>query len=148
MARKLLDLRLPADPVAPSMARHAISKVLAASREETVHAVGLIITELISNSVRHARFLGNQGPHVAVWRLDGHLRVEVQDSGPCFESRELKAPAKDAAGSWGLYLVDKLAERWGVQRGSNECTVWAEVEAPVSSEEPVDQDQSRIDSPA
>jgi two-component sensor histidine kinase len=135
MARKLLDLRLPADPIAPSMARRAISNELAASREETVHAVGLIITELIANSVKHARFLGNQGPHVAVWRLDGHLRVEVQDSGPCFESGKVGPPASDAAGSWGLYLVDKPSERWGVQSGSNECTVWAEVEAPLSSEE-------------
>jgi two-component sensor histidine kinase len=98
MARKLLDLQLPADPVAPSMARRAIADVLAETREETVPTVGLIITELISNSVKHARFLGEQGPHVAVWRLKRYLRVEVQDSGPCFESGYVRPPPKGSVG--------------------------------------------------
>jgi two-component sensor histidine kinase len=128
MARKqLLDLQLPADPVAPSMARRAITEMLAESHEETVHTVGLIITELISNSVKHARFLGEQGLHVVVWQLNSRLRLEVQDPGPCFEPGEMRPPQKDTAGSWGLYLVDKLAERWGVEREPNGCVVWAEV---------------------
>jgi anti-sigma regulatory factor (Ser/Thr protein kinase) len=79
--------------------------------EEESETVRLLLTELVTNSVRHAR-AGNGGPiEVHVRELPAGVRVEVDDRGQGFDPRP-RTPG--IGGGFGLLLVDRLADRWGV----------------------------------
>jgi hypothetical protein len=58
--------------------------------------------------------------------------VEVVDPGTHFES---PAPPTggSASGGWGLFLVDQIAERWGVCPASAGTCVWFELPAGVTA---------------
>jgi anti-sigma regulatory factor (Ser/Thr protein kinase) len=52
----------------------------------------------------------------------------VTDSGPGFEPEQPRpTPHVDRPGGWGLCLVDRLADRWGVDSG-NRTAVWFELD--------------------
>jgi hypothetical protein len=38
-------------------------------------------------------------------------------------------PRPDGSGGWGLVLVDRIADRWGVTRTPAGTSVWFEIEA-------------------
>jgi anti-sigma regulatory factor (Ser/Thr protein kinase) len=88
--------------------------------------VRLLVSELVTNSVRHAGT--TEGDHVELdVRLKGDtLLVQVGDAGDGFDPRPRQAEMTKAGG-WGLYLVEKLSDRWGVAR--NHLTrVWFEID--------------------
>lgn len=84
--------------------------------------VELLVSELVGNAVRHtgARTFG-----LRMRRRCGRVRVEVRDPSaalPCLlPVREL-----DDSGR-GLFLIDKLADRWGVDLLARGKTTWFEV---------------------
>jgi hypothetical protein len=64
------------------------------------------------------------GVKVAVGR--SAVLVEVSDSGPGFQHRPRRRT--DAAESgWGLFLVERLAHRWGIGREGPATRVWFEL---------------------
>jgi anti-sigma regulatory factor (Ser/Thr protein kinase) len=89
----------------------------------------LLATEVVTNAVRHSGE-GAADVEVVVDVDSDTVRVAVRDSGPGFERR----PTGDPRGSrmpessgWGLYLVERLAERWGVERRPDGNEVWFEL---------------------
>src|SRR3954453_17164565 len=100
-------LALPPDPRAARQARRALAE--AHIPEDLEHTVGLLVTELIANSLRHAGLQEDQEIVFAARFVSDHVHVEVHDPGPGF------APGTrhDHRG-YGLRMVDKLASRWGV----------------------------------
>lgn len=84
---------------------------------ETVENAKLLVTELVTNSIRHAGL----GPRdlvrfKAVWS-EQTLRVSIHDGFPRGISPRLRGPilpSTTGTSGWGLYLVDRLAVRWGV----------------------------------
>jgi anti-sigma regulatory factor (Ser/Thr protein kinase) len=82
--------------------------------------VVLIVSELVSNSVRHG---ASQDIEVRVSAHDGWIRVAVTEDGPGFA---VDAPRGEGL---GLTIVERLADRWGMQKGSQRFTVWAELAA-------------------
>lgn len=93
----------------------------------------LILSELLSNSCRHGRPLGQaevgDGDIRAAWHVDtsGGLTVEVTDGGG--PTRPVPAtPSVTARGGRGLNIITALARDWGVRdNASGEVTVWANV---------------------
>jgi anti-sigma regulatory factor (Ser/Thr protein kinase) len=91
----------------------------------------LILSELLSNSCRHARPLGGHGDNGdgairCGWHIgtDGLLTVEVTDGGG--PTRPIPAsPSLTARGGRGLGIVGQLALDWGVRDAPGEVTVWA-----------------------
>ncbi len=84
-----------------------------------------IVTELISNAVRHA-----QTPHTLALSYDGsRLRIEVEDQDPRPPALAPLASIR-THGGWGLRLVSTLSSDWGVQETARGKTVWAELEPP------------------
>lgn len=77
----------------------------------------LIVSELVSNSVRHSE---STEIDLKVEAQDGHIRVEVSDDGPGFTHDTPRGEGM------GLTIVEKLAERWGLVSGER-FTVWAEL---------------------
>lgn len=91
----------------------------------------LILSEFVTNALRHARALTSDTIRVS-WSLtgDGLLRIEVTDGGGT--TRPVTKPysmSVSAQAGRGLEIVDKLADRWGSQReeSGDEYTVWAEL---------------------
>lgn len=91
----------------------------------------LILSEFVTNSLRHARAL-NSGAIRVSWELTGEglLRIEVTDGGGTTRpsTKPYSMSVSSHAGR-GLEIVDRLADRWGSQReeGGDEYTVWAEL---------------------
>ncbi|MBT2490455.1 ATP-binding protein [Streptomyces sp. ISL-96] len=93
----------------------------------------LILSELLSNSCRHGRPLGQaevgDGDIRAAWRVDatGRLTVEVTDGGG--PTRPVPAtPSVTARGGRGLNIITALAQDWGVRdSAAGEVTVWVNV---------------------
>jgi hypothetical protein len=53
------------------------------------------------------------------------LRIEVSDDGPGFIAEPVSSKPDQVPGGWGLWLVDQLTDRWGVDC-SNSTRVWLE----------------------
>jgi anti-sigma regulatory factor (Ser/Thr protein kinase) len=122
-----LELTLPAGPNAASAARGALTRRFSTSL--TVGALDdarLLVTELISNSLRHAAMRSGDRVSLHAWVRDGLVRVEVRDPGRNGPVR-MREPAPHDGG-YGLLLVQRLSRRWGVER-NDETVVWFELPA-------------------
>lgn len=94
--------------------------------EATAGDVGLVLSELISNALRHAKPLPGSFIRVA-WALNHDcVEVAVSDGGGPTVPR-INKPAANAIGGRGLSIVDRLSLRWGVYTRPDEAetTVWA-----------------------
>jgi anti-sigma regulatory factor (Ser/Thr protein kinase) len=116
--------RLRARPEAAGEAREMVREFDLTPRQGT--DATLLLSEVVTNSVRHAG-LGDDDAIEVVLDAGDVLRVEVRDRGAGFQQT---APALDPARSsgWGLFLVEQLADRWGVETGPP-TTVWFELSA-------------------
>lgn len=96
--------------------------------EGTLEDVRLLVSELASNAVKHA----GGDDYVLGLDLDPHrLRVELSDTGPgpvAGASSQVRGALPE--GGYGLGIVDRLAARWGVERGHGPTPtrVWFEME--------------------
>ena len=93
----------------------------------------LLTTELVTNSIRHAGLGPDDYIDVDAAWSGTVLRVIVRDSGSASPPSEIVAgsirPSPGGQSGWGLYLVDKLATRWGTNlKGS--AGFWFELEYP------------------
>jgi PAS domain S-box-containing protein len=111
---------LPNDQAAVRSARHMAAGQLSAwGLEDLAEPTKLIISELVTNAVRHST-----GP--IVLRLIQHqvLTCEVSDTDVC-APRLRRVRSTDEHGR-GLFLVAQLARRWGARSVSGGKVVWAE----------------------
>ena len=105
-------------------ARRFIGDALATRHAAESDAVVLMVSELATNSIRHA----GSDFTVLLTATAREVRVEVTDNGAGAPAPRRPAPS-DLSGR-GLLIVDKLAERWGVRRQrSGGKTVWFTVAA-------------------
>jgi anti-sigma regulatory factor (Ser/Thr protein kinase) len=126
-----VEHRLAVTPEAAAEARHALDDVGAAIADSRLRDVRLLVSELVTNAVRHANLADGDMILLVIDIADDALRVEVHDPGGGFVPT---APAPDPArpSGWGLYLVAELADRWGVD--SDERTlVWFELDRPAAA---------------
>ena len=124
-----LRLRFPARPEYLMLFRRALEGMGLPGR--TLEDASLLTSELVTNSIRH----GGLGPddHVSVtvsWR-GPVLRVVVRDTGTGRLPADVVAgsirPSPGGQSGWGLYLVDRLASRWGTNLGGS-AGFWFELE--------------------
>jgi anti-sigma regulatory factor (Ser/Thr protein kinase) len=121
-----LDLRLSPGPRAPAEARRSLGASLGRVDEDLLGKLRLLVSELVSNSVRHAGLQEDDLIRLSVWESAGRVHVEVTDPGDGFRPRVPDPDPLNPTG-WGLYLVDRLADRWGVA-SDGETRVWFEVD--------------------
>ena len=111
-------------------ARSALAGLLGGVEPPLYEDVRLLVTELVTNCVRHAGVGPDGRLELLVSVSSETLRVEVRDSGPGFEPQP-RAPHNASDSGWGLVLVDRLADRWGVA-GEASTRVWFEIDRPNS----------------
>ena len=93
--------------------------------EPTMETMRLLVTELVANSVRHAETTSVSVKAVitgkSVW-------LEVSDEGPGFEVEgAMQRGIQNTESGWGLFLVERLANRWGVRHDGDATHVWFEL---------------------
>jgi serine phosphatase RsbU (regulator of sigma subunit)/anti-sigma regulatory factor (Ser/Thr protein kinase) len=99
------------------LARHALARW---GLQELTDSVELLVSEVVTNAVRYA----TRPVTLRLLRTDV-LRCEVGDDVPQLP-RLRQARATDEGGR-GLYLVNRLARRWGATRLSTGKVVWFEL---------------------
>jgi two-component sensor histidine kinase len=118
-----VSVRIPGGPGAPAEARDALRRFHPELSPELMQIVALLASELVSNAVRHA---AAESVELSFGVATRHVRVEVGDNGNGFGG-DPPPPEPGRAGGWGLYIVEKLASRWGVMEGGG-TRVWFEID--------------------
>lgn len=111
--------------------RRLVSDLVAAGiYEAAVSDAAVVISELFSNALRHARPLPGATIRVA-WHLGpGAVRISVKDGGGPTLPR-VGVLNQSTTGGRGLRIVARLARHWGSRCDDEGTTVWAELPAPV-----------------
>jgi anti-sigma regulatory factor (Ser/Thr protein kinase) len=126
------EIALPAGPRAPGAARIVLSHWLRGQAPPgVIDDAQLVVSELITNSLRHAGVGSDDVLRLAVEIHKGVVRVEVQDPG----SHGVIAPRRPdlaSGGGFGLNVVLALAARWGVVRDRS-TRVWVELNWPTDA---------------
>ena len=90
----------------------------------------LLASELVGNSIRHARALP-AGYLNVTWMIDdAGVRVQVTDGGGGKRPQVRRAGVDDTTGR-GLAIVAALSDSWGVEEEPARTTVWAHLPGPV-----------------
>jgi serine/threonine-protein kinase RsbW len=110
---------------APATARRAVKDLVASARLETRNAVELVVSELVTNCVKHAGLGPGDRINLVAARTNDRIRIEVWDPGPGFEPEDTGPRVLLRNSGWGLYLVGRLADRWGVDLSAG-TRVWSE----------------------
>ncbi|MEA2293153.1 MAG: serine/threonine-protein kinase RsbW [Solirubrobacteraceae bacterium] len=129
-----LELDLPRELDSAAAARHAVDQLAENMPEDQLGDVRLLVSELVTNSLRHAELDPDDHIRLAVTVDDHRVRVEVADPGKGFEV-SLPADDPDTVEGWGLYLVATLSDRWGVDQDSSSgaTRVWFELDRTPES---------------
>ncbi|MDG6103670.1 ATP-binding protein [Dactylosporangium aurantiacum] len=111
---------LPLADTAPAVARAVLAATLPAwgfTDQPWLDTACLVVTELVSNAVRH-------GGGRLVLRLHAqaaHVTVSVADGSPVVPRPR---PDPDGDGGRGLYIIEALSQRWGVEDRQGGKRVW------------------------
>ena len=89
--------------------------------------VELLVSELATNSVRHAGVTETDELSMEADVEPDRVRVRMFDPGSGFEEHTPSPPSSGGSGGYGLVLLDRLSDRWGVQR-EGRFSVWFEVQ--------------------
>jgi anti-sigma regulatory factor (Ser/Thr protein kinase) len=123
-ARQRLDLEMPALSALLTEVRSALAEL--SVPPPVLDDARLLVSELVANSMRHARIGPNDTIRVAAEVGNGRLRVDVIDGGrgggPPVAGGIRPSPGSESG--WGLFLVETLATRWGHGTGR----YWFELE--------------------
>ena len=112
---------LPSTPQAAGAARRLL--VREGLDPDLDHTVCLLVSEIVTNSVRHSG-VGPEGKIVLAARLKPDFaRIEIRDSGRGFDP-----DVRHDASGFGLRMLDTLAARWGVDVDESGSRVWFEVD--------------------
>jgi anti-sigma regulatory factor (Ser/Thr protein kinase) len=85
------------------------------------------VSELATNSVRHAGCGETDEISILADVKPDRVRVSLFDPGDGFDVHTPEPPPTGDAGGYGLVLLERLSDRWGVLRGDG-FGVWFEVQ--------------------
>jgi anti-sigma regulatory factor (Ser/Thr protein kinase) len=110
-----------------SVARRFVRDVLQDQSPDTLDAVELMVSELATNSIRHAR----TGFDLSIDVTPARIRVEVSDIGG--GEPTLRSPEPTEPRGRGLQIVEAMSASWGVVPTEDGKTVWFTVATQARS---------------
>jgi len=118
-------MALPAVSHSVRLSRYATRAVLTAWQLAHLdEAASLLVSELVTNAVRHARGIDVVTVNLHAGRT--WLRIEVQDTDRHWPQPRI--PGRHDESGFGFMLVDALASNWGVRETEAGKAVWAELD--------------------
>ena len=127
----MLSVDLPPEPASAGRARALARERLTAYPDETQTTVALLVTELVTNAILHAR----TPMQLTMEAQPDHVRICVEDRSR--ERPEVRHYDADAVTGRGLALVEQLSSSWGIETNSSGKVVWCEVAVdPAAAEAP------------
>jgi len=121
----------PLTPLAPGEARRALEELGAALETEIFQDLRIVVTELVSNTVRHWGARPGDSVQLKVQLGADRVRVEVLHEG----DRYRRAPPAVGGHGIGMLMIERLASRWGVERGPG-TKMWVELASRASRNVP------------
>lgn len=116
--------KIDPEPTGPAHARRIIAEELASRLPASaVDDIKLMVSELVTNGIVHG-VRGNDAPVMLDLCVNGDVRCGVLDEGPGLAARVKRG------GGWGLWVVEQLADRWGMERSAERTEVWFERHCP------------------
>ena len=122
---------LPCAPASVGVARRRLTADLSAAGVfgQAVGDAALVVSELLSNAIKHAWPLPGEKLQVT-WAVDkGSVEVAVRDGGGATRPQEAYPPVSSLGGR-GLGIVEHLSQDWGIRTDDVGQTVWAVLPAP------------------
>jgi anti-sigma regulatory factor (Ser/Thr protein kinase) len=125
------EMALAPTDAAPGLARAELTAWLGRQLDggALVDNARLLVSEIVTNSIRHAQVTTAQPLRLIVSLDASTLRVELHDTGTDGTVARRTPSRDDGAGGFGLDLVARVSSAWGVQRDGDGTTVWIELPA-------------------
>jgi anti-sigma regulatory factor (Ser/Thr protein kinase) len=117
---------LPCDRGISLRARTEVARRLNGSAAVWTSEVQLLVSELVTNGFQHGRPDEHGRIGLRVDPAPERLRVEVIDCGAGF-AFDVRRPEPDGDASFGLFLVESMSDRWGVDIAEGRTRVWFEM---------------------
>jgi signal transduction histidine kinase len=107
--RRSVHVTIPAGPEAPAYARHVLRDMC----EGRCLLSELVVSELVTNAVRHSETRPGDPITVDSLFVGDRLRISVTDRGRGF-AHDGSPPASGRVGGWGLHMVREVCEDWWI----------------------------------
>jgi two-component sensor histidine kinase len=105
-------------------ARELLQRLSPPLRGTSAEVASLIISELVSNAVRHGCAGATSGILVRLSKNSSLMRIQVDQSGPLFDPDEVRRREPGRERGWGILLVQRLCSSWGLTPQG----VWAAIQ--------------------
>lgn len=135
MEHPALRLRLTPDATAPSTARERLSAISPSLPPKITDDVRLLVSELVTNAVKYAGLGPEEAIDLAVGvrptRVDVLVRYpEHVGFPPTLPPEPEEAAEPGRTSGWGLFLVDRLSDRWSVVQTQGRIEARFEIDIP------------------
>lgn len=121
-----IAVALPAVPESIPRSREVLDGLRGELDESVLDDLRLIVSELVTNSIRHAGMRTGDPIDLEVSVDESTIRLELRDRGRGFEPPVTPTNLFQESG-WGLFLISQLTDRWGVSTEGGLTTVWIEI---------------------
>jgi two-component sensor histidine kinase len=105
-------------------ARDYVASVSHLFSSHVANDLALVVTELVTNSVRHANLGVQDVIELKLLSSSRRLQGEVADGGKGLDLSDREGYLAGCEGGFGLRIVDELTDRWGFSNGR----VWFEID--------------------
>lgn len=124
---KLAEIALPTGSKTPGAARMVVAHCLTGLvSEKILRDVQLLVSEVVTNSLRHGELSGGDTVLVSVYLAADSVRLEIANRGTAGVVTVRPPDRRSRGGGFGLDLVDRLTASWGVRRDGG-TNVWFEM---------------------
>lgn len=128
MAQPCVCVQIPATAIGPTIGRRLVTELLRQwGLPQLSEAARLIVSELVSNALRHAP--GPTSYPLRVQRRGPSVRLYVADSSAAAPT--ILAPDERAAHGRGMQMIAAVASAWGVEQQAAGKQVWVDVDRPL-----------------
>jgi anti-sigma regulatory factor (Ser/Thr protein kinase) len=117
---------------AAAAARGALNRFSSHLDNDLRERSALVISEVVTNAVSHAGLAAAQRVDLRIAMSAELLRIEVTDDGPGFDPAAVEPDPAQKLGGWGLVLIDRMTDRWGVDF-AHSTHVWCEFDIQLQS---------------